>query len=277
MMLIATSLADPASTNIRERLLEAEGWEEIGTFDDQPAYQRGDRVLVTIKEMHLHRDHLDRQVSEDLGIRVEVVAYASRHRSESGMRSFTVHPLGNFREAEFGGLPRRLVTTAPHWMTQALRLLARRVARLDYTVSFEATHHGPYLEAPTFYIEVGSDERAWLNLEAARAIADVLLELQPERGLVALGIGGGHYVPRITDVALRRRVSFGHLIPSYVAGSLDDDMLYQAMEKSPEVEVAYVHRKAFRAAERRRLEEMLRDHGLRVVRQADIDPVEGTR
>jgi D-aminoacyl-tRNA deacylase len=274
MMLIATSLADPASANIREQLLSMGGWKEVGSFDGMPVYRHDNRLLVTLKNMHLFRDNLDREVKEAIDEQPELVAYASRHRSESGMRSFTVHPLGNFGEAEYGGVPGRLVPTAPHWMTQALRLLQRKASGLEYTVSFEATHHGPYLETPTFYIEVGSDERAWREVEPAVVIAEVLMELKPLEGPTALGLGGGHYVPRITDVALRRRISFGHLIPSYALERLDHEMLQQAIDRTPDATVAYVHRKALKAEERRRVEAMLKDHGLEVVRQADLEPLQ---
>jgi D-aminoacyl-tRNA deacylase len=273
MMLIVTSLSDPASANIRGHLLHLGEWREVGTFDGRPAHAIDDMVLVTLEEMHLYRDNIDREVEDALGFRPDVVVYASRHRSESGMRSFTVHPIGNFGEAEYGGLPRQLVPTAPHWMTQALRLLHRKTSGLEYTVSFEATHHGPYLESPAFYIEVGSDETAWREEVPARSIAEVLMELQPLECPVALGIGGGHYVPRITDVALGRRISFGHIIPTYALGDLSDEILRQAIERTPGVSAAYLHRKALKGEERRRVEGMLMDNGLEIVRQGDLEAV----
>ncbi|MFQ5838163.1 MAG: D-aminoacyl-tRNA deacylase [Thermoplasmata archaeon] len=271
MMLIATSAADLASSNILRQILDLGGWRETGHFDDCPVYRREDKLLLTLRDMHLYRDHLDRDVAANLGVKPELIVYASRHRSESGMRSFTVHPIGNFGGAEYGGIPHRLVPTAPHWMTQALRLLKEKASGLEHTVSFEATHHGPYLGTPAFYIEVGSDEAAWREREPARAIAEVLIELRPVENPTAIGIGGGHYVPRITDVALTRRVSFGHIIPSYALEALDESLLKQAIERTPGASMAYVHRKAIKGEARRRAERMLEDRGLATVRERDLE------
>ncbi len=270
MIVIATSEADPASMNIRGRLLEEGDWEEMGSFDSNPLYKAGESVLLTLRDMHLYRDHLDKEVAASLGRKADLIIYASRHRSESGMKAFTVHPLGNFGEAAYGGLPGRLVPSAPHWMTQALRLLKDKASGLEHVVSFEATHHGPYLETPTFYIELGSDEEAWREEEPARIIAEVLVELGPVENPIAIGIGGGHYLPRMTDVALDRRVSFGHMIPSYALKSLDRSTLRQAISRTHGVSLAYVHRKALKGELRGQIAEMVEDGGLRLVREGDL-------
>ncbi len=274
MILVATSVEDAASRTILERLLRRGDWEEVGTFDGNPAYQRGERTLVTLKDSHLYRDHLDTEVRGALGVTADLAIYASRHRSESGTRSLTVHPIGNYGEAELGGKTGKLVPAASHWMTQALRLLRERATSLEYSVSFETTHHGPYLETPAFYIEVGSDEAAWADGEAASAIAGVILEVESVEYPVAIGLGGGHYAPRMTDVALDRRLSFGHLVPSHTLERLGESMLRQVVEKSPGASLAYIHRKAVKAALRKRVVEMVESEGLKIVRQSDLDPVD---
>lgn len=272
-VLIVTSTTDPASANILRNLLDEAAWERDGVFEGVPSYRRGDLRLVTLREAHLERDHLDRDVAAATGEAPDLVVYASRHRSESGIPTLTVHPLGNLgAEAKFGGIPNRLVPAAPHAMTEALRVLKGEAEGLDFAVSFEATHHGPYLETPSFYIELGSDETAWEREAPARAIARTLLRLRPAEHSVALGLGGGHYVPRLTDVALRRRVSFGHMIPSYALPDLDEAMLRQAMARSPGVSVAYLHRKAVEASLRSRVEALVREAGLGLVREADLAP-----
>src|SRR3989442_9241458 len=96
-------------------------------------------------------------------------------------------------------------------MPAALGCLRREAIGLSYDVTFEASHHGPFLTAPTFYIEQGSTETEWADLGASRAIARVLLAIEPLDAPIAIGLGGGHYVPRHTDLALLRRIAFGHL------------------------------------------------------------------
>ncbi|MEE9592972.1 MAG: D-aminoacyl-tRNA deacylase [Thermoplasmata archaeon] len=273
MIVIVASLPDVASVNIRRRLLEGAPWEEEGTFDGQPLYRLEDRLLLTIEDLHLDHDGLDREIRTTLDVDPEVLVFASRHRSERGIPSFTVHPLGNFGAADFGGRPGRLVPTSPSWMTQALRLLRERAAGYPHAVTFEATHHGPYLETPAFFVELGSDPAAWEEEGPAAVVAETLLALEPAEAPVLLGVGGGHYVPRMTDVALSRRISFGHLIPSYAAETLTETALQEAIGKTPSARSAYVHRKALKGPVRRRVLNLIEGAGLRVVREQDLQPL----
>lgn len=272
MIVIATSQDDVASVNIHERLLELGSWEEDVPFDAHPSYRSEDRRLVTLRKLHLHRDHLDRDLRRSFGAPPEVVVFPSRHSAQSGIPSFTVHPLGNFGdEAAFGGRPRTLVPTAPHWMTQALRLLKEEAAESDREVTFESSHHGPYLEAPAFFIEIGSDIHAWENEEAGRIMARALLRLHPQEGPVAVGLGGGHYVPRMTDVALTRRVSFGHLIPAYAVSDLAPSVWEEAVAQTPDASLVYVHRKTLRGEVRDKAEGFVAASGLREVTARDLE------
>lgn len=273
MMVIVASLPDLASANIRGRLLARGSWREGGRFDGNPVYRTEGRLLVTIADLHLDRDGLDREIRERLAVDPEVLVFASRHVSRRGIPSFTVHPLGNFGTAEFGGQPRRVVPTSPHWMTQSLRLLNERAEGFPHAVTFEATHHGPYLETPAFFIELGSDASQWEAERPADVVADTLLAMHPAELPVAVGVGGGHYVPRMTDVALRRQVSFGHLIPSHAAKGLSEEVFQAAVEHSPGATLAYVHRKALKGDHRRRILRMIEAAGLQTVRQGDLEPL----
>ncbi|MFQ6012995.1 MAG: D-aminoacyl-tRNA deacylase [Thermoplasmata archaeon] len=273
MIVIVASLPDVASANIRRRLLERASWEEYGAFEGRPVYRREDRLLVTIEDLHLDRDGLDREIRKALAVDPEVLVFASRHSSRSGIPSFTVHPLGNFGTAEFGGRPERLVPTSPAWMTQALRLLRERAAPFRRAVTFEATHHGPYLETPAFFVELGSDPAQWVEEGPAAVVADTLLALHPAEHPVLVGVGGGHYVPRMTDVALGRGVSFGHLIPSYAVETLSEAVFGEAVAKTPGATLAYVHRKALRGPARQRMADLVEAAGLRVVRTRDLEPL----
>jgi len=269
MRVLVASEADEASRAQRDALLELASWSEDARFEGLPTWRRGDLWLVTIAEHHLYRDRLDETIAGHFGGPPELLVYLSKHRSESGTPSLTVHPIGNLGSADFGGLARTLVPAAARAMTAALRALRREAAGLRYNVTFEATHHGPYLATPTFYIEQGSTEREWADREAARAIARTLLGLEPVDAPIAIGIGGGHYVPRHTDVALERRVAFGHLLPAYALPSVDEAMLAQAVDAS-RATLAYVHRKSVSKPEARRLEERLEALGVKVVREADL-------
>jgi D-aminoacyl-tRNA deacylase len=271
MRFLVASEADEASRTQRDELLRLASWTPVGRFSGHGAHRLGDLTLVTIPEHHLSRDHLDRDLEVTFEDSVDLVVYLSKHRSESGRPSLTVHPIGNPGAAEFGGQPESLVPAAPAWMTAALRDLRREACGLPFEVTFEATHHGPYLEAPTFYIEQGSTEREWADPAAARAIGRVLLGLRPLDAPVALGFGGGHYMPRLTDVALTRRIAFGHLLPSHVLDASHLDRIDRAAEQTSGARLAYVHRKSLPKPLARAVEGRLESLGLRIVREADLD------
>lgn len=276
MHLIVTSAEDVASMNIRDKLLNLTSWKESGNFEDSPILRHGNHDMVLIQDIHLHREHLDRDVEKATGNRYDTFIFASRHRSESGLRTLTVHALGNYGNADFGGQPGRLVPTNPRLMTQALLLLKKHGANMGFGISFETTHHGPYLETPTFFIEIGSGPDAWPEPEPAKAIARVLLELDNENitgnDAIGIGFGGGHYAPRHTDVVERMKISMGHMVPDYALEFLDEKMLDQAIERTPGATVAYFHKKAVKSVRKKELEGWLSDRGIRTVRSADLEP-----
>jgi len=109
------------------------------------------------------------------------------------------------------------------------------------------------------------------DLERIRRAARTLLDLRPVDAPAALGLGGGHYVPRHSDVAFARRVAFGHLLSTRVLESADPGILDAAVARTPEARIAYVHRKSLGKADLRAWETRLESLGLRVVREADLD------
>jgi len=269
MDLILTSQDDLASLNIREKLLTMDNWKKVGVFQNFPVYKSERYYMVHIKGPKIYAENVDRDIREKLGIKFENIIVASKHRSKAELRSLTVHPIGNWGKAELGGREKCVVLTNPHLMTQALRILKKNQIE-GYSVSFEATHHGPYLETPTFFIEIGSTENEWRDEKAGEAIARTIMEVEERRYAPALGIGGGHYMPRITDVALKYQISFGHMIPRYAMGFIDEDIVRRACKKSDDCQIAYIHRKGLKGEERRKIENILSSLGIKVVSSKDL-------
>ncbi len=270
MDLILTSQDDIASLNIRTNLFSLERWKKIGTFQGFPAYKNERFYLVHIKGPKIYAENIDAEIRKKLGIDFENIIVASKHRSESKMRSLTVHPIGNWGVAEYGGKDRCVVPTNPHLMTQALRILKKN-AIPGYNVSFEATHHGPYLETRTFFIEIGSTEEEWRDDRAGNAIARTILQLEEKRYPPAMGFGGGHYVPRITDVALEYRISFGHMVPRYAVEYVDEDLIRRACEKSDGCKIAYVHKKGLKGEERSKIKSILEKLGINIITTKNLE------
>ncbi|MDO9537389.1 MAG: D-aminoacyl-tRNA deacylase [Thermoplasmata archaeon] len=276
MYLIITSAEDVASMNIRDKLLDMVEWQESGFFEGSPVLRHGNFDMLLIKDIHLNREYLDRDVEKETGKRYETFIFASRHRSESGLRTLTVHALGNYGSADFGGQAGKLVPTNPRLMTRALLLLKQYGVDLNFGISFETTHHGPYLETPTFFIEIGSGPEAWPEPEPARAIARVILDLEKEDvtggDAIGIGIGGGHYAPRHTDVVERMKISMGHMIPDYALEYANGTMLDQVIERTPGASVVYFHKKAVKKPRKKELEAMFAERGIRTVKSADLEP-----
>ncbi|MDH7517394.1 MAG: D-aminoacyl-tRNA deacylase [Candidatus Thermoplasmatota archaeon] len=264
-VLIISSSEDPASTNMKNILLEKTTWDENGIFYDTPVYRHkkmSDITMVTISDRKIRHENIDKEVKQKLNIEPKIAIFLSRHRSKMGEPTLTVHPIGNYGDAEFGGKPRTLIQSAPRLMTHLLRLIKENLQKteLNYQVCYEVTHHGPYLEIPTIFAEVGSTEKQWEQKEPAQIISQSLLELLetyhyeenlPKDIPVLIGIGGGHYAPRFTEIALQKKVAFGHMIPTYHidAGNITDEMIQKSLDKTPNVSGVYIHKKSLKKSQ----------------------------
>jgi len=289
-LFIISSNEDPASTNIKNNLLEQSKWIKLDKqFDNNPIYQNKilDNIfLATINDRHIRHENLDKELEEQLKIKPQQIIVVSRHRSKIGEPTLTTHPLGNYGEAKFGGKTKTLVPAIPTLMTYLLRVLNKNVEekRLYHDVCFEVTHHGPYLEVPAMFVEIGSTEDEWRNPLPGEIIAKSLIKaletyINNKNFLldnkIVIGIGGGHYAPRFTELALRRKVAFGHMIPSYQieAGNVDEEMVLKAFNATSDVVGAYIHRKSMKKTKVHWFEEILEKNNIRVFRTKDLEPL----
>ena len=288
-VLIISSSEDPASTNMKNILLEKTTWNEYDLFYDTPVYRHNkmkDIIIVTIPDRKIRHENIDKEIKEKLNIEPKLAIFLSRHRSKMGEPTLTVHPIGNYADAEFGGKPKTLIQSAPRLMTHLLRLIKKNLqtTKLEYQVCYEVTHHGPYLEIPTIFAEVGSTEMQWRQKEPAEIISQSLLELieeyhyeedMPKDIPVIVGLGGGHYAPRFTEIALQKKVSFGHMIPSYHidAGNIDDEMLKKSLEKTPDISGVYIHKKALKKSKVTEFKKWFQDNGIQVISSKELEDI----
>ncbi len=273
MKLIVTSSEDPASMNIRERLLDLRRWKQDGSFSGHDVLAADDFLMVQVDRIHLDEDHIDGRVGEELGKSISTTIFASRHSSESRIPTLTVHPIGNYSRADYGGVDGTLSPASPNLMTEALRMLAKNASDLDFKVSFETTHHGPLTDGPAFYIEIGSYDELWTRKDAAEAIAKTVLGAEDKEYPTLTCVGGGHYAPRFTDLALSRKASIGHMAANYAVDALDDRSILQMSERSGGAERVYFHRKSMPKPVYRRLVEKFASLGIEEVRSDDLDPL----
>jgi len=168
----------------------------------------------------------------------EQIIILSKHKSAAGTKSLTVHPLGNFANAEYGGKEKTLVNSMAKIQTNLLRGLVEKNDS-QHLICFEVTHHGPFCEKSVCFIELGSSEEEWKNLKAAKIIAETVIEdaSKENSDKIVIGIGGGHYAPDFTKLALRKNYSFGHICPQYMLEKLDSKLLKQMIEKTGATEI----------------------------------------
>ena len=288
-VLIISSSQDIASINIRNQILEKSDFIKIDKFCDNPVFKHSkmkDIILITINDRKITHENLDKEVEEKLKIKAKQAIYISRHTSKTGAPTLTTHPIGNYGKAKFGGMDKTLTKTSPKLMTQLLRILKNNAkkAKLYHKVCFEVTHHGPYLNIPTLFIEVGSNKEEWIKKKPASIVAKSVLELLSEYHYeedikdkipVLIGIGGGHYAPRFTDVALEKKVAFGHMIPSYhiESGNIDEEIFKKVIENTPNLEGVYFHRKTMRKSLLKEYNEWFDNKGIHTVSSKELPDI----
>jgi len=277
MRLLVASLPDPASVNLRDRLLEAAEWSVGGEYQGRPFHQLRDMLMVSIERLHLHLDQVDKEVGQALNLEIDEVVFLSKHRAASGKPTLTMHPIGNFGKADYGGREGSLVPASPAFLSGLLRALSSSAKGLPFEISYEVTHHGPFLDVPTTYVEIGSDETKWDNVEAAQAMAKALLNYVPADGPTVVGIGGGHYAPRFSEVTLVKKVRFGHMVAKHVLDGRTDAEVLEIVGKAINASgtrFAYIHKKSFSRPEARRLNELLVSAGYEVLEGSDLQDLQ---
>ena len=89
------------------------------------------------------------------------------------------------------------------------------------------------------HIEIGSSEEEWKDEEQGRVIAETVIEntFKENNDKSVIGIGGGHYAPDFTKLALRKNYSFGHICPQYALEALDSNLVEQMISKTGAEEI----------------------------------------
>jgi len=244
---ILASKKDPAAINIALEL------EKLGV---KPVYLETDSI---------YSENIDKQLFGDIFV------FISKHKSEQKSKTFTIHAPGNWRNADFGGQPGRVCLTASFFLKHLFMILDEKAKNSGYKVSMEVTHHGPYMEKPCCFIEIGSSEEEWKDKNAAKIIAEAVKQaISTDIGIgwvSAIGIGGPHYCPNFNKIQLSSKYALGHIIPEYSL-PLTGEILKQAMENTlPQPELAILDWKGLAGAEERKnILALLEQAGLKYIR-----------
>jgi len=229
--LILVSGGDVASTNQAEELLKLCDWVELEPIEGLQAYSYKHARMWWLKDGCLWEDNLDKRWEIATGEVPDEIIFPSRHSAASGNASLTLHPIGTMQvphdqTPDYGGKSADCPPPNPRiaaWWRE-LNHLGKDLEEFD--LSLETTHHGPWIETPSLFIEIGSTDATWGHIGAAKLLAEIIfrgLGLDGGQGLgkwdgngkVVVTLGGGHYAPRANSLGLHEHVWIGHMLATY--------------------------------------------------------------
>jgi D-aminoacyl-tRNA deacylase len=270
---IVVSTKDLAGINIRETLSELHGFaKSTELWHGNPIYSKQGIKIYTTDEETIHSETVDKEVEGDW------IIFATRHQAASGKKSFSVHAPGNWGKAEAGGKEGKICHALPDVMKEALKKIEGVYAGDEFEITMECTHHGPYIQKPCMFIEIGSSEAEWKRRDAAEIIANAVnyIVMNPSKRCKSVAVlGGGHYNQAATKLMRNTEYSVGHICPKFALGSVDERLLKQAVEKNGErFEMIVLDWKGM-GAEKQRIIDLLEKTGLKYERYQRLVKEEG--
>ena len=245
------SSKDSAGINIRDNLIKIFGFEEISEkFENNNVYlcnktkNKIIKLYITNEDL-IFSNNLDKKIFEG-----DFFIFLSKHRSKENTPSFTVHPIGNWDKADFGGEEKTLCLSSAILLKNLYLSLMQNLhlqKNANFDVTMEATHHGPYVEKPAVFVEIGSTEKEWNDKNNGEIIAKTIMSsiekfsTYEDNWISAILLGGGHYTQAGNKIMLRTNYAIGHICPKYMLEYLDENMLMQAINRTiPKPEIVLV-------------------------------------
>ncbi len=224
---LVESTLDPSSRSIAAHIRRKYGF---SAGEQEGIWKKDDIIMLATDKRHLDYDALPRDL-ETIGVSVSTAIFLSKHSSIAKVKSLTVHATGNFGVAQLGGRDKELSAADPKCQSSALRIMASKPVE-GFNITFEATHHGPFILIPSFYIEIGTEKQDWENQGALDTVSAAVMESSSNGSGGFVGIGGGHYSPKITAASLERGINVGHIISKHAQDSLSTEQIIMAAKRT---------------------------------------------
>lgn len=236
--------------------------------------------VIELKKDAIYADDLSPKNYPELR-NINLIIFASTHKSEKGDPSLSIHAPGNWRNADLGGKQGKVSMTSAFvlkYLFQQLNKTASSSKLEGYSITLEVTHHGPSIDMPCIFIEVGSSEKQWNDLNACKIIAKTILTLQnfssvdTNSWIPVIGIGGPHYAPVFNKIQLNSNYAISHIIPQYSL-PLTESMLQEAEEKTKEqIKTVLIDWKGCgNSEERQEVINIIENSGLKYKRTSEIE------
>ena len=259
MPYLVYSKNDPFANEAAGMLRNDAGFSDADGINGLHHYTSGNTDMLELNESPVNADWLDE-------LNTDLIVFVSRHSSAKGVISFTAHAEGNWNgKNDLGGKPHSLGMASPDLMLSFLKAMKGFSGGME--VVYEATHHGPLLNTPSCFVELGpglaikDNKRSDLIGRLSKGIYGMLYESNAEYGKVAIGIGGMHYSSKFTEYALEGKYAFAHIMPKYYVDEVD--MLQQAVDRSMiKPDIAVIEWKSINAVSRNKVLAKLEELGM---------------
>jgi D-aminoacyl-tRNA deacylase len=240
MILLVASNKDQASKNIAKQVLQLYPFTKTAQIYQKNIVHTADINGKQVTSITLNGEAVNAQYLTKDFPNADFIVFISRHSSQSGTPTLSVHTPGNFAVAELGGLPKEVSVSPANAMQTALQTMDRlqKQMQVNYQVSYECTHHGPSLQVPSIFVELGSSPLQWSDEKAAAIVAQAAIDAIAGFGNTlanaVLGIGGPHYNQKFTRMVLKNEAIFSHMIPKYAVKNVDVSLLQQCITRTYE-------------------------------------------
>ena len=234
---IVSSSKDPAGINIRNNLIELFDFQKADEKFDGNCIFQNNKISNKILKLYLTSSELVYSENIDKKIDADALIFASKHRSKENTPSFAVHSIGNWGKAELGGEERKLCPSSAVLVKNLFLELNENGGNSGFEITMEATHHGPYVEKPAVFAEIGSTEKEWNDKNNGEIVAKTIMDgirNANKNYRVAVGVGGQHYCSNFNKIALRTNIALSHICPKYALQNLDEELIKQSIEKTKE-------------------------------------------
>jgi D-aminoacyl-tRNA deacylase len=230
--LIVASKKDKAGMNICTNLAQFKENPVLSSWTQKPGFDFyfAEEEIIFTENLNIEKIN-----------QYDLIIFASKHRSEKGEKSLSVHSPGNFRNADYGGIPGKVCLSSALFnkaLFEKLNEQAKKFEINDYKVTLEVTHHGPLIDKPCVFIEIGSSETDWNNRRVGFVIAKTIQETIEEfkenkYREISVGIGGPHYCPSFNSIQAKSNVAIAHIISEYNM-PITREMILEAIKKTSE-------------------------------------------
>ena len=205
---------------------------------------------------------------------VDLLLFLSRHEMRNPKPLITFHTPGNWTsEVELGGRPGQVAISEPRVLTNLFREAYRRISELEgYSATLEATHHGPFVNKPAVFVEIGSTSNEWRDPKAHEFLASLVFDLLNNTGKyinddrdVAVSIGDLHYTTLINHI-INGEYDVGHMVPKYIKPT--PTIVRMAVERNAvKPRLGIIHWKSLDAESRIMVEREFSNLGLTVIKR----------